>query len=97
MHGYEKVPDAIQNYIYKINTGKTNCHNHLLTCHAAIYDKTIWEKKWPYCLSTEKPGAKTIVGELCKCALPPFTLELFIEYLVCFIVANNQASNFFLS
>jgi hypothetical protein len=55
--------------MYKIDTGKTNCHKHLLSCHTAIYDKTAQEENWPYPLSTEKHGAKTTIGELCKSAL----------------------------
>jgi hypothetical protein len=83
--------------MYKVGMGKSNCRNHLLICHTAIYDKTVQEKNWSYCLSAEKPGAKTTVSDLCKHALPKFTLESFIEYLVHFIVANDQVSNLSLS
>lgn len=96
-HGYEKVPDGIQNYMYKVDTGKLNCCKHLVNRHSDIYDKTVQENNWPFRLSTETPGTKTTVGELRKCALPRFTLESFIEYLVRFIVADDQVSNLFLS
>lgn len=79
--------------MYKVDTGKTNCRRHLTTRHAIIYDKTVREKNWPYRLSSEKPGTKTTVGELRKRALPRFTLESFIEYLVRFIVADDQVSD----
>lgn len=82
--------------MYKVNTGKTNCRNHLLSRHAAVYDKTVQENNWPYRLSTEKPG-KATVGELRKRALPQFTLDSFIEYLVRFIVADDQVSKLPLS
>jgi hypothetical protein len=46
--------------------------------------------------SNEKPGAKTTtVGELHKRSLPRFTLETFTEYLVRFIVADDQVSDIF--
>jgi hypothetical protein len=84
--------------MYKYTTGTTNCRKYLLSKkHVAIYDKTVQEKNWPYPLSTDNPNNKTTVGELCKHALPWFTLDTFIEYLVCFIVADDQVSNLFLS
>jgi hypothetical protein len=79
--------------MYKVDTGKSNCRKHLLSRHATIYDKTVQEKKWPFRLSTEDPGTRATVGELRKRALPQFTLESFIEYLVRFIVADDQVSN----
>jgi hypothetical protein len=84
--------------MYKYKTGTGNCHKHLRgKKHVAIYDKTVLEKMWPYLLSTDNLDNKTTVGELYKHALPLFTLETFIEYLVCFIVADDQVSNLFLS
>jgi hypothetical protein len=84
--------------MYKYKTGTGNCRKHLRgKKHTAIYDKTVLEKNWPYPLSTDNPDNKTTVGELRKHALPRFTLETFIEYLVRFIVADDQVSNLFLS
>jgi hypothetical protein len=84
--------------MYKYKTGTENCHKHLYSKkHMAIYDKTVLEKNWPYPLSTDNPDNKTTVGELRKRVLPRFTLETFIEYLICFIIANDQVSNLFLS
>ena len=96
-HGYQKVPDGVLNYMYKVDTGKLNCRKHLRSRHTAIYDKTIQEKNWPYRLLDENPGDKTTFGQLRARALPQFTLKSFIEYLVCFIVADDQVSNLFLS
>jgi hypothetical protein len=81
--------------MYGIGSGKTNCRNHLRNRHSDIYDKTVQEKNWPYRLSTETPGAKATVGELRKRVLPRFSPESFIEYLVRFIVADDQVSNLF--
>jgi hypothetical protein len=96
-HGYEDVPSGVLNYVYEVDTGKTNCCKHLVNRHMAIYDKTFQKKKWPYHLSTKQHHTKTTVGELCKHALPSFTVESFIDYLVRFIVANSQVSNLFRS
>ena len=83
--------------MYKEGSEKSNCCKHFLNCHADIYDKTVQEKNWPYHLSTEAPSAKSTISELHKCVLPQFTPESFIEYLVHFIVADNQVSNLFLA
>jgi hypothetical protein len=83
--------------MYKLDTGKTNCRNHLRKRHPVIYDKTVLEKRWPYPLSTEVPGSKTTIGDLRKRVLPQFTLQSFIKYLVRFIVADDQVSRNLLS
>jgi len=77
-------------------TRKTNCRKHLIACHPVIYDKTILETNWPYHLSTESPKSRITIGELRKRTLPQFSLQSFIDYLVCFIIANDQVSNLFL-
>ena len=82
--------------MYKESSGKSNCCKHLLSRHPDIYDKTVQEKNWPYHLSTEASGTRATVSELRKRVLPWFTPESFIEYLVRFIVADDQVSNLFL-
>jgi hypothetical protein len=79
--------------MYRMKTAKTNCRHHLIREHPATYDKTVLEKGWHYPLSTEKPGATVTVGELRKRALPQFTPETFLDYLVRFVVADDQVSN----
>jgi len=83
--------------MYNVKSGKSNCRYHLRQEHGAIYDQTVQEKGWDYPLSTEKPGNKTTAGELRKRAVPHYTIESFIEYLVRFIVADDQVSKFFTS
>jgi hypothetical protein len=87
----------MRNYIYKFTTASSNCRSHVVKRHPEIYDKTVIEKRWPYPLSTDEPGAKTTVGELRKSALPEFTLQSFVDYLIRFIVTDDQVSNLFLS
>lgn len=97
MYGYEMVPDGIKNYRYRMKTSNTNCRNHLISRHAELYNATILAKKWPYPLTTDEPGARKTVGQLRKHALPEFTLQSFVDYLVRFIVADDQVSNLFVS
>lgn len=94
IHGYDQ-PSGVENYTYKIKTGKSNCRNHLLNKHGDIYDKTVQEKNWRYRLSADRHGAKRIVDERRDRTLPPFSSESFIDYLVRFIVADDQVSNVF--
>jgi hypothetical protein len=81
--------------MYLWTTGKTNCRKHLIARHPVIYDKTVLEKNWPYRLSTESPESRITIGELRKRALPQFSLQSFIDYLVRFIVADDQVINLF--
>ena len=93
-YGYE-IDRSKQNYVYQLKSGTSNLRHHLRNQHAAIYDKTVQENNWPYPLSTEEPHAKPTVGQLHKSALPSFTLESFNDYLVRFVVTDNQVSNLF--
>ena len=79
-------------YLYTTATG--NCRKHLRLQHAAIYDEAVLKNKWPYRLSTEDP-LKATLGQLRKSALPPFSSRSFIDYLVCFVVADDQVHNSF--
>jgi hypothetical protein len=79
--------------MYKIDTGKSNCRQHLKKCHKDEYDNAIRRYKWSYCLSTKDPAERPTIGKLRKHALPPFSSETFINYLVRFIVADDQVSN----
>jgi hypothetical protein len=80
--------------MYQLGSGKSNCRNHLRNKHKEVYDKTILEKNWPYPLSTDERVAKPTAGELRRRTLPRFTAESFIDYLVRFIVADDQVSIF---
>ena len=82
--------------MYEVKSGKTNCRNHLLKTHLKIYDKTVQKKNWPFRLSTEAFSSRVTVSDLHKRAIPRFTLESFREYLVHFIIADDQVSNLFL-
>lgn len=96
-HGYEsRRMSEIKNFMYKLNTGKGNCRKHLIANHATIYDKTVVEMGWSYPLSTETPGARTTVADLRRRTLPQFTSGTFLDYLVRFIVADDQVSSIFL-
>jgi len=76
-----------------MGTGKSNLRKHLLKKHAAIYDRTIIEKNWRYRLSTHQGSNEATVGELRRLNLPHYSLQSFTEYLVRFIIANDQVSS----
>jgi hypothetical protein len=89
------VPDGIANYIYGMGTGNTNLRRHLASKHAAAYDKAIVANSWEYRLSGDvKSGKSNSVGAQ-KPSLPPFTQASFIDYIVRFVVADDQVSNTF--
>lgn len=94
-YGYKVLSKGKSNYMYQLGSAKTNCRNHLRSKHRETYDKTIVEKNWPYPLSTEDRVDKPNAGELRRQTLPRFTGESFLDYLVRFIVADDQVSFFF--
>lgn len=58
-----------------------------------MYDQTVIEQNWPYKLSTEvKNTSKNNAGNVRNQGLPWFSSEAFLEYLVQFIVADDQVS-----
>ena len=83
------------NYVYGMGTGYLNLRKHLATKHAATYDKAIVENEWKYCLSSNVKSGKSNTVEADKPSLPPFTQSSLINYIICFIVADDQVSNIF--
>ncbi len=81
------------NYSYSMATGYQNLQKHLASKHTAAYDRTIVEKNWNYHLSSDVKSGKSV--EASKHSLPLFTQTLFIDYIICFVIANNQVSNAF--
>lgn len=80
--------------MYGIRTGNTNLRGHLYRVHGKAYDKAIEENGWKYPLSTQTKYSSTM-GDPCdvnKRVLPPFSEEIFLKYLVRFIVADDQVS-----
>lgn len=87
----ERAPDC---YLYSTNTASANLRRHLVNEHGPAYDKVIIENGWNYPLSTEKKSGKGVTtGDLRKRALPAFSPEVFLKYLVRFIVADDQVSH----
>lgn len=83
--------------MYEMSTAKGNCRKHLRVNHSDIYDKTVADKGWPYPFSTEVAGAQITVADMRRRVLPQFTPATFLDYLVRFVVADDQVSNTFLS
>src|SRR5258708_20595371 len=72
-------------------TGYQNLRKHLTSKHAAAYDRTIVEKNWNYHLSSDVKSSKSV--EASKHSLPPFTQPLFIDYIIPFVIADDQVTN----
>jgi Pyruvate/2-oxoacid:ferredoxin oxidoreductase delta subunit len=83
------------NYVYGMSTGYLNLQKHLTSKHAADYDKAILENCWNYCPSTNVKSSKSDSGAQ-NCSLLLFTQASFLEYIICFIVADDQVSNMFI-
>ena len=79
--------DKAHKYLPK--TSSYNLRNHLKTKHLAEYTQACLEHGWSYL----DPEVKVpTVGENCKTALPPFSPETLLEYLVRFVTADDQVS-----
>jgi hypothetical protein len=83
------VPQKQKNYMYQPKTATANLRNHLTKVHDAVYKAMCEEKGWSYGSSKAK---KATVGDQRKNALPPFSPETFVEYLVRFVTADDQVS-----
>ena len=85
-HGYNNVPLEVINYIYSATTASGNLRSHLQKHHTDLYERTCEENKWNY-----KPKVtSTIVGANRKSALPAFSPETFLDYLVHFVTTDDQ-------
>ena len=85
-----KAPKC-QGYSYLETTGRTNLRNHLHNYHGPIYDMEVMKNNWPFKLSTHKKDASTCKSDdVIRLGLPSFSAESFLEYLVRFIVADDQ-------
>ena len=81
------------NYSYSMATRYQNLRKHLASKHTAAYDRTIVEKNWNYHLSSDVKSSKSV--EASKRSLPPFTQTSFIDYIIRFVIADDQVSNAF--
>jgi len=77
--------------MYSAKTGNDNLRKHLKREHEAAYHQKCQDEGWGY--GTKKIPQPSI-GDNRKSALPPFSPEAFLEYLVRFITADDQVSIF---
>ena len=70
-----------------------NLRKHLANKHTATYDKAIVENSWNYRLSSDVKSGKSNTLEARKHSLPLFTQASFIDYIIHFVVADDQVSN----
>jgi hypothetical protein len=81
----------VQNYFYARTTGNSNLRRHLTRQHPKEYDTAIMDNNWDYKLSTHSDD--TAHNNNCNVAnsqVPPFSPQTFLEYLVRFVVADDQ-------
>jgi hypothetical protein len=74
--------------MYGMKTGSSNLRKHLITNHKELYTQMSQEHGWKY---LEKKSTVN-VGANRKMALPSFSPETFLEYLVRFVAADDQVS-----
>jgi hypothetical protein len=88
IHGYDAIPKGVKNYMYGMKTGSANLRKHLITHHESVYMQMAEKEGWKYVGKVKKPT----IGENRKMALPSFSPESFLEYLVRFVAADDQVS-----
>ena len=87
------IPSNTPNFIYGSRTGNENLWRHLYNHHSEAYDKAVLQYKWKYRLSTDSSHSSTRnPPDQQHRGVPPFSEEAFLEHLVHFIVADDQAS-----
>jgi len=89
------VPGAAPNYIYSPNTANPNLRKHLYKYHTAEYNQMVMENDhWNYLLSTQVKNWALLKNarNVCDPSIPTFSLEVFLELLSNFIVANDEVS-----
>ena len=94
-YGFSDVPKGVANYIYGMGTGYSNLRKHLAKKHPTEYDKAIAENGWDYRNSSNVLSGKYNDIEALRLSIPPYTQELFFEYITRFVVSDDQVSNAF--
>jgi hypothetical protein len=75
-------------YFYQENTGSSNLRKHLYKLHPSEYDAACEAYGWRNRRLEVSDGA-TLTNDLRR-NVPPFSPTVFMEYLVRFIVADDQ-------
>ncbi|KAF8690920.1 hypothetical protein AX14_002938 [Amanita brunnescens Koide BX004] len=86
-YGSAYIPPGVKNFLYSLKTSNSNLRAHLKTEHNELYTMMCQERRWPYL--TSKLSQPTI-EEQHKISFPPFLSTALLEYLVRFIVADDQ-------
>ena len=84
----------MKNYVYCTGTGYLNLRKHLASKHADEYDKAIVENNWNCRFSSNVKSNKYDTVNR-NHSLPSFTQTSFIEYIIRYIVTDDQVSNAF--
>jgi len=90
------IPSGVTNYFYAKSTGNTNLHRHLLKKHPEEYNKVIEDFDWPYKPSMHAEDASIHNANVTVQPVPPYSPQAFLDYLVHFIVSDDQVYPFIL-
>ena len=60
--------------------------------HASEYDQVVMAHGWAFKLSTETNDTSSNVAKSRDKSIPQFSLDVFLDHLVSFIVADDQVS-----
>jgi hypothetical protein len=85
-----KTPKGISQYFYKQSTGGSNLCNHLIKRHPNKYNEASAKHGFlnRHLLRTEDASSQGIrIGHQ---NIPPFSETMFMDYLVRFIITDNQ-------
>ena len=72
--------------------GNSNLWKHLLVKHEDRYQKALVKYKWAMSKSLDEQNELGVQKNSPGHQVPDFTPNIFIQYLVCWIVADDQVS-----
>ena len=78
-------------HCYGPNTGSANLQKYLFSKHLAAYTDAAKKHNWTLSRSLDGQDKPT-QGGLPHCQLPEYSNDVFIQYLIRFIVADDQVS-----
>ena len=79
-------------HCYGPKTSSGNLQKHLFLKHHATYLDAAKQNNWKMTKSLMAQDKLTVQGSSPGHQLPGFTYDVFIQFLICFIVADDQVS-----
>jgi hypothetical protein len=78
-------------HCYGLHTASSNLWKHLLIKHHTSYLDAAKKYKWKLTKSLDVQEKPT-VGSSAECQLPEYSYDVFVQYLVCFIITDDQVN-----